>query len=115
MLNLALDASTGDIVFPLKLIDGIDQARQELSSRLKFFRGEYFLDTTIGVPYYQDILRKGASRNLVEGEIKAVIVGTPSVISLVSYSSAFDASTRAYTVRFVAQTTAGIVQMEVSL
>lgn len=115
MIDLSLDPLTGDLVIPLQKIIGIDQIRQELASRLRFVRGEYYLDITVGVGYYGGILDKGASRMLIESEIKATIINTPGVVSLISFDGSFNPLTRAYTIDFAAQTTLGAVEVQVIL
>lgn len=115
MFDLEIDENSGDLVIPMRLVAGIEQIRQEVASRLRFFRGEFFLDTTVGVAYYGGILEKGSSRYLVEAELKNTITNTPGVDRLISFRSEFDASKRIYTVVFTAQTTAGIIDSEVSI
>ena len=106
---------SGDIFFPLQLVEGINQVRQELSSRLRFVRGEYYLDTSIGVPYYDGMLEKGSARVILESEIKRTIFETPQVVSLVSFETVFNSSTRSYAVIFQAQTSEGLIEQSVIL
>jgi hypothetical protein len=106
---------SGDIFFPLQLVEGISQVRQELSSRLRFVRGEYYLDTSIGVPYYDGMLEKGSARVILESEIKRTIFETPQVVSLVSFETVFNSSTRSYAVIFQAQTSEGLIEQSVIL
>lgn len=91
----------------LVLIDGIDLVRQLLLERLRTFRGEWFLDVTVGVPYFQDIMKKGVNINSVSSILKDEIVGTPGVISLKSFELDFDNLIRELKVVFSAQATQG--------
>lgn len=68
---------------------------QAISTRLKLWQGEWFLDITAGTPWIQSIL--GRSQN-PDAYIKAAILGTEGVTSLTSYSSTYDGTTRAFTV-----------------
>ena len=44
--------------FDLSMVDGIEQIRQKLQIRLQFFYGEWYLDTTQGVKYFDEIFKK---------------------------------------------------------
>lgn len=61
-----------------------EEVAQELFIRLKFFKGEWFLDTTLGLPYFQSILVMGASTDAVAQIFRRVIAGTPGVKSIKS-------------------------------
>lgn len=115
MIDLLLDSETGDIVFPLASVQGIDKIRQELSSRLRFFQGEYYLDTRIGIPYFQGMLQKGVARTLIEAEIKSAILDDPSIISIAQFSSTFNQITRKLEIRFSATTSAGLVALSINI
>jgi len=49
----------------LDLIDNKAQLAQKLTQRLKMFYGEWFLDTTRGVPYFGNILGERNENNIV--------------------------------------------------
>lgn len=115
MIDLLLDVDTGDIVWPLEAVNGIDQIRQEIASRLRFIRGEYYLDVTLGVPYIDGILSKGSSRALVEAEIKRAILEYPGVTSLEYFSVSFNSVTRNVAIDFRAQTSIGVVQASINI
>ena len=55
-MDLKLDTTTHDLVienYDLVLVDGIDLVRQAIKQRLLLVSEEWFLDDTIGVPWYQ--------------------------------------------------------------
>ena len=61
MKDIALDTATGDLLlenFDLQLVEGRDQIAQNLMIRLRFILGEWFLDITAGIPYYDDFFIK---------------------------------------------------------
>lgn len=64
-----IDLSTGDLV----LIDGVDEARQRVQIKLRFFKGEWFLAPSFGVPWFRDVLIKNPQTDVVRNLIvKAV-------------------------------------------
>jgi hypothetical protein len=59
---------------------------QNVITRLKLIKGEWFLDITAGTDWPKRILgRRGAPS--YDGEIRRVILGTTGVVSILSYSS----------------------------
>lgn len=122
VLDLALDPATHDWPTPsednnfdLPLVSGIDQISQNLNIRLRFFLGEWYLDTTVGVPYYQFFFVKNPNRIQVETFLKDEIIRTPGVIELTSFSSDFKGTTRDFSVKFSAQTESGETAIEATL
>ncbi len=93
----------------LKIVDGREEIRQIILANLETFEGEWFLDTTIGVPWFSEILQKNISLNKVDGIIIGVISSSRGVVSLLSYESSVDAKARTYSMEFVAQTAYGIL------
>ena len=63
-------------------IEGVEQVRQRLVSRLRFFRGEWFLDLRQGIPYYRDVLVKNPRSPAIRSLFRRVILDTPGVLSL---------------------------------
>lgn len=94
---------------------GKEAVAQRIAIQLNTFRGEYFLDTEFGTPYYQTILRKGVSLPLVDGELKDVIRGVQGVIRIVEYSSELIRADRELKVRFKALVDDGIVDADLDL
>lgn len=89
-IDLKLDSSHDLAIenFDLVLVSGVDQVIQKIGIRLKFFLGEWFLDISVGLPYYSNVLKKDFDVGLLESSFKAQILGTPGVDSL----SEFDLS-----------------------
>ena len=95
-----LDISTGD----LQLTTGGEAIAQHLRIRLQFFLGEWFLDSRIGIPFFQSILIKNPATNVVRSIFRAAILSTPGVISLSELTIDFDGPTRTLAVAFTAET-----------
>ena len=93
-----IDISTGDLV----LLTGIEAIAQHLRIRFKFYLGEWFLDQRVGIPYYETILVKGTSLNIVRSIFRKVIVETPGVTKLISLTLDFTAASRSLSVAFTA-------------
>ncbi len=70
-----LDLSTGDA----QLLDGVDATRQRVSIKLRFFKGEWFLSPTFGVPYFRDVLIKNPRLDIVRRLIIQAAETEPNV------------------------------------
>lgn len=83
---------------------------QNILQRLSMFRGEWFLNKTIGVPYFQQILVKSPNKAVVDRIFQDTVLSTPGVRAMLSYTSAFKyGASRLLTIAFRADTVAGIV------
>lgn len=72
---------------------------QSVKTRLQLLREEWFLDTTAGVPYLQEICVKPENLPLAESEIKRTILETVGVASIESFELIFTPETRRLVVR----------------
>lgn len=103
-MDLLLDSDTNDIIF----VNGqcpvtqrlTDVVAQRLKITLYTFLGEWFLDTTIGVPYFQQIFGKVRSKSTIDLIFQRIIANDPDVIEILSFESDLAASTRGYTMTF---------------
>ncbi len=93
-----IDLTTGDLV----LLDGIEAVAQHLRIRFRFYQGEWYLDTRIGMPYFQIILLKGARINIITEIFRKAILDTPGVEKLYSLDLSYDGATRVLSVEFEA-------------
>jgi hypothetical protein len=96
-----LDAD-GDYVFGSGTNDFLQDTNavaQAIKTRLLLLYGEWWEDTEGGFPLWQKILGKSGSaknRNIIDGLIKSRILDTENVSSIDSFSSTWNATTRAY-------------------
>jgi len=67
---------------------------QHISYRLKFFEGEWFLNSATGVSWLTDIHGRPLDRTLSEAIIKSAIVDTDGVTSITNFSVNFNSRTR---------------------
>lgn len=95
--TLAVNALTGDVEMPPRLVFGLEAVWQRLVARLHMFKGEWFLDTRQGLPYFQAIFVKNPNINLVASLFRRVILDTPGVLEVRSLVPVFDPKSRAFT------------------
>lgn len=91
-----LDISTGD----LQLISGVDFIVQSLKIRLQFFQGEWFLDTRLGMPYFQEILVKSTTSKAIAAIYEEAILESPGVLEVHDLLVEFDGATREARISF---------------
>ena len=60
-------------------VTGVAAIAQSIKQRLLFFRGEWFLDERLGVPWYTLILGKGHSDESIAALLRKVIATTAGV------------------------------------
>lgn len=86
--DIALDPETHDLHIKgldLALVSDSEALRQTLKVRLLFFINDWFLDTTAGLPYFESILVKNPNIPSIESYLKAKILDTEDVTSLIAF------------------------------
>ena len=83
---------------------------QRIAITLSTFKGEFFLNTEFGAPWFQTVFRKGISKNLVDTQLRSVITSVEGVLQLIEYQSVIDSSARSLTVTFKARVDEGIIE-----
>ena len=96
--TIALDAPGADLAVPFALLTGANAVAQRLRCRLRFFYGEWFLDTRQGVPYFRDVLLKRPSLGLIKSLFRRVILSTPGIVSIREYNAKIDVASRTLTI-----------------
>lgn len=86
----------GDLVWTE---DVVIEVLQRMRSRLRFFKGEWFLDLRQGVPYFQTIMQK-ADDVTVRAIFSQVLRRTPGVASLESLAVTRSARERTAEISF---------------
>lgn len=109
--DFELDPTTNN----LKLAKDTEEIRQIILRDLETLAGEWFLDTSIGVPWFTEILQKNVSTNKIDAVIIEKISTANGVVSLLSYESSVDRANRAYSIAFTAETVFGILVFDESL
>jgi|SRR6185436_8052168 len=99
--TLALDTD-GDLLVPVSIAAGPIAYIHRINSRLRFYAGEYFLDTRLGVPYYQTIYVKGTSLAVMNAILRKAIITCPGVVSCDEFESSIDTRKRIATANWKA-------------
>ncbi|WP_018445508.1 hypothetical protein [Rhizobium gallicum] len=103
--GLAIDQATNDLFLEadgnLSTVSDAEAVGQHVRQRLSTFTSEWFLDTTAGVPWLDQILGKAYDPALAESVVKAEILNTDGVTEITSFSVSFDKATRGLIIRSV--------------
>jgi len=84
-----------------------DFARQKVQIVLRWFRNEWFADTSLGIDYFNDILIKNPDTNIIEDTLKNEILNIEEVDELTKFDLTLNTATRNLTVEFTAKLTDG--------
>jgi hypothetical protein len=95
---MTADPTTGILAFA----DSKDYVLQKIKSRLKFMLGEWFYDTTLGVPWFEQVLIKNPNLQLIQHLISNVIAAVPGITSVTTVEIAFEPSTRTLAIAYAA-------------
>ena len=93
-----LDLSTRD----LQIVRGDDAIVQQLTIRLQFFLGEWFLDESVGIPYWTEVFTKDPNLTAIRSYYRQAITTTPGIKSLTTLDLDFDGAARRLDVSFSA-------------
>lgn len=118
MIDLALNTMTGDLEvvdFDIPLVNDINQIAQNLAIRLRFFLGEWYLDITAGIPYYQYFFIKAPNQIQIESFLKEEISTTRGITEITAFSSSFGTSERSYNVIFSVIALNDTLQLEMEI
>ena len=95
--DLEIDPDTNDLILAggdLVLVKDVAGIRQEAEIRMGFFLGEWFLDQTQGVPYFQDIFVKAPNLTAIKTILTDAVLETQGISSLTSLELDYDRSAR---------------------
>lgn len=114
-IDLKLSA-THDLAFKdgkLLLTDGASQRAQQIKIALLTFLGEWEFDTSIGIPYLEQILVKSPNKFRVEAILRKKILAVQGVRSITSFELDIDRVNRSLSVHFSAETDEGKIDDKV--
>lgn len=110
MSDLTMDLSTNDLLVTngdLSIVKGTDAIVQDLQQTLQVWAGEWFLDTTVGVPYKQQILVKNPNLDLVQADLLNAALNVPGITEVTDFNFNYDPNNRSLSVQLVANTSNG--------
>lgn len=115
--DLRLDPLTHDLLLAGDgaLIDGPERIVQQIKCTLLTLYGEWFLDTTFGVPYLESIMVKNPNRSEIEAILKDRIIDVPGVTGVRQMTIQIDREQRTLRVDFVATTDHGDIPVSIPL
>ena len=115
--GLSIDPETNDLHLTptnhLAVVQGPRAVAQHVRQRLKTFAGEWFLDTTAGMPWLAQIMGREYDPALAEAVVKAEILDTNAVTEITSFAVGFNRTTRDLQIRDVEVLTAYDVEVRV--
>jgi hypothetical protein len=100
------DLTSGNLVL---VTDPAQQIAIVLRNRLQFFEGEWFLDTRLGVPYFQFVLVKAPDLQLITRMFTKIALGVEGVVQVLEMTPAFDAGARVLTMTMRVLTSTGAI------
>jgi hypothetical protein len=97
-VGLAIDQTTNDLYLEddgnLALATNAKAVGEHARQRLQTYLGEWFLDTSCGVPWLDQIFGQAYDSALAESVVKAELLDTDGVTDITSFSVSFDRATR---------------------
>jgi hypothetical protein len=111
-----LELENGDIKLEngdALLLSDAERVAQAIDVHLQTIRGEWFLDRTHGVPYFDEILGKSAADiDVLEAVIRSEILGVDGVNAILSWRASVNRATRVVSIEFAADTIYGPIEYE---
>jgi len=108
--------ASGDLLFPTLgsgqsalVTDPGAQCAITLQDKLSFWLGEWFLDTSQGVPWLQVLGIKNPNVSAIRAMLRSIIEGTPPVVSVNELSAVFTPARRSFAYQFSATLASGQV------
>lgn len=94
MKTLLLDQSRWDLVLDaagnVAVASDPYAIAQDVASAVRTFRGECWLDTTVGVPYFSEVLGQSPPVQLLQSLIEQAALTVPEVVKAAATITAFE-------------------------
>lgn len=87
-MDFLLDDNNDFIIEKNSLVaaDNINEVKQKILAKLRTFQGEWFLDLGLGMPYYQEVLKKGVDLRILSSIFKSAILEVGGVTEITSFT-----------------------------
>lgn len=110
--DLAMDMATGDLVLrdgDILLIDNAERVAQQILITLRFWLGEWFLDTKDGIPYLEYVLVKSPNLLHIRQIFTEAMEKVDGVKRVEEMNLVFDAKNRSLHVDYEVSTDYGLL------
>ena len=110
--DLAMDMATGDLVLrdgDILLIDNAERVAQQILITLRFWLGEWFLDTKDGIPYLEYVLVKSPNLLHIRQIFTEAMEKVDGVKRVEEMNLAFDVKNRSLRVDYEVSTDYGLI------
>lgn len=110
--DLAMDMATGDLVLrdgDVLLIDNAERVAQQILITLRFWLGEWFLDTKDGIPYLEYVLVKSPNLLHIRQIFTEAMEKVDGVKRVEEMNLAFDVKNRSLRVDYEVSTDYGLI------
>ena len=110
--DLTMDMATGDLVLhdgDVLLIDNAERVAQHILITLRFWLGEWFLDTKDGIPYLEYVLVKSPNLLHIRQIFTEAMEKVDGVKRVEEMNLAFDVKNRSLRVDYEASTDYGLI------
>ena len=115
-MTVRLLDDNGDIVTSgVQFSSDVNEIAQTVATRLRLYLGENFRNIQDGTPWWESILGKEGTLSSKEAILKNRIIRTEGVTRILSFSTDYDNSTRAYSVNAGILTIYGETELTVSV
>ena len=92
---------------------GAEDLAQRLRIRLNTFQGEWFMDNTLGIDWWNRVMGKNRSKMAVDALIQDAILKEPDALQIVSYTSSISAD-RKFSCSFRVRTEDGAISSAIT-
>lgn len=110
--DIAMNINTNDLILndrDLMVIDAAERVSQQIVIQLRFWYGEWFLDTSDGIPYLERVLVKNPNLNHIRQIFREAIQKVPDVRKVNYVDLDFDEKERALTVSYQVETSFALI------
>lgn len=92
---------------------GAEDLAQRLRIRLNTFQGEWFMDNTLGIDWWNRVMGKNRSKMAVDALIQDSILKEPDALQIVSYTSSISTN-RKFSCSFRVRTENGAISSAIT-
>lgn len=97
MSDLKMDLDTNDLLVEngdLSMVSGSDAIVQDWQQTMQLWFGEWFLDTTKGIHYKQQILVKNPNLDTIQAELVSASLEVPGIQEIIDFNFEYDSINR---------------------